>query len=371
MDVTEAEIRFTPTETHFTQAEAHFEHTEAIFYHAFCLLARCKESPSGLPVAIIIPSEDLSPLTNYFCPVSKTVIVIAGPTAVGKTALSIQLAQHWHTDIISADSRQCYREMTIGTAKPTAAEQAAVRHWFIDSHTLNDSLSAADYEAYALAALNTIFKTNDIAVVCGGTGLYIKALCEGLDEMPPVDAAVEQSVLAQYEAEGISWLQQVVAAEDPVFFAQGEIQNPARLLRALIFRRSTGESITQYQKRQKKERPFRMVKIGLNLPRQLLYERINHRVDLMMAQGLLEEVQGLWPLVQSGNVRNKALLTVGYAELFDYLSGKGTLEEAVALIQQHSRNYAKRQLTWFQRDEEFHWFDARDEQLFSRIVHLL
>lgn len=295
----------------------------------------------------------------------KTVFVIAGPTAVGKTGLSIQLAQALHTAILSADSRQCYKEMNIGTAKPTPAELDAVKHYFIDAFSVTESLTAADYETLALDYLDEIFKTSDSAVVCGGTGLYIKALCEGLDSMPEVNADIAREVNDDYRLQGLNWLQRVVKAEDPEFFRQGETKNPARLIRALIFKRSTGESIIYFRTGEKKQRPFRIIKLALELPRDVLYERINQRVDVMMEQGLLEEVKRLYPLKHLKNLQ-----TVGYAELFDYLDGRYTLDEAVNKIKQNTRNYAKRQLTWFKKDKEFNWFSADDPNLVEKILAL-
>lgn len=297
--------------------------------------------------------------------VPKTVFVIAGPTAVGKTAIAIGLAKALGTSVISADSRQCYREMTIGTAKPNANELAEVKHYFIDEFPVTEEITAAGYEKLALGYLKEIFKTSDYAVVCGGTGLYIKALCEGLDEMPPVDEQVDAEVTEMYKAEGMDWLQHAVKNEDPAFYAEGEIQNPARLMRALVFKRSTGESILDYRTGHKKERPFRIIKVALELPREVLYERINYRVDEMMKQGLAEEVKALYP-----HRHLKNLQTVGYSELFDYLDGKLTLNEAVDKIKQHTRNYAKRQLTWFRKDKDMNWLDAGDTAVIEKITSL-
>ncbi|HEY1032212.1 MAG TPA: tRNA (adenosine(37)-N6)-dimethylallyltransferase MiaA [Flavipsychrobacter sp.] len=294
---------------------------------------------------------------------NKTVYIICGPTAVGKTAIAISLAQYLNTAIISADSRQCYKEMTIGTAKPAADELQAVKHYFINSHSVVNNLTAADYETLALGYLNEIFAAADTAVVCGGTGLYIKALCEGLDEMPAVNDAIAAEVQQQYDAHGITWLQQTVREEDPAFFAVGEVQNPARLLRALTFKRSTGESITSFRKGAAKQRDFNMVKIGLELPREELYNRINHRVDMMMAAGLLDEVKELYPLRKLKNLQ-----TVGYAELFDFIDGQCTLAEAVEKIKQNTRHYAKRQMTWFKKDKEVRWLDADAADIITSIL---
>lgn len=295
----------------------------------------------------------------------KTLYVIAGPTAVGKTAVAIALAQRLGTEIISADSRQCYKGMTIGTAKPSAEELAQVRHHFIDNLEISTHFTAADYETYALNTLADIFEKHDTAVVCGGTGLYIQALCTGLDEMPEVDKSIVAEAEALYEKFGIGWLQQAVASEDPKFFAEGEVHNPARLLRALAFVRATGKSITDFRTGAGKQRPFRIVKIVLDLPREVLYQRINMRVDHMMKEGLMDEVRGL---ITYRHLKN--LNTVGYTELFDYLDGRYTLEEAVDKIKQHTRNYAKRQLTWFRKDKDFVWMNAGKKGLIDDILDI-
>ena len=287
----------------------------------------------------------------------KTLVVIAGPTAVGKTAVAIELAKALNTRIVSADSRQCYREMTIGTAKPSSEELSEVKHYFIDEFPVTKNITAADYEHLALEYINQIFERNNFAVLTGGTGLYIKAVCEGLDEMPPVNPAIEKEVTDHYATQGLEWLQHAVRQEDPEFFSSGEVQNPARLLRALVFNRSTGVSIVRFRTGRKKERPFRIIKFVLDLPRPELYLRIEQRVDQMMKQGLLDEVRTLYP---QRNLKN--LQTVGYVELFEYLEGKCSLDEAVANIRQHTRNYAKRQLTWFRKDPEFIWLNPQNAQ---------
>lgn len=296
---------------------------------------------------------------------SKTVFVIAGPTAVGKTAIAIALAKRLCTSIVSADSRQCYKEMTIGTAKPSPEELQEVKHFFVDEFPVTQNISAADYEKLALNYLDQIFDKQDTAVVCGGTGLYIKALTEGLDDMPETDANIERQVNEQYKENGLSWLQKSVANEDPDFFATAEKENPARLLRALIFKQSTGRSITEFRSGEKKQRPFHIIKCALELPREQLYARINRRVDLMMEQDLLGEVKALQPYKRSKNMQ-----TVGYTELFDYFDGKYTLTEAVDKIKQHTRNYAKRQLTWLKKDKDYTWFDAGDAEVVDKILSM-
>ncbi len=293
----------------------------------------------------------------------KTLIVLAGPTAVGKTALALSLAKHFGTDIISADSMQCYQGMAIGTAQPTAEERAQVRHHFIDCFPVQQFITAADFESYALKALEEIFFRNDYAIVCGGTGLYIKALCEGLDEMPAVLPEINEQVLRQFETEGIEWLQQELIRLDPDFAQQGEMQNPVRMMRALAFRLSTGKSITEFRSGTTKTRSFRIIKLALDMPRALLYQRINERVDEMMQLGLLEEAKALFPLR-----KHKNLQTVGYIELFEYLDGNWPLDFAIEKIKQHSRNYAKRQMTWFKKDEQFKFFDTQEKDLLERVL---
>ena len=297
---------------------------------------------------------------------AKTLIVIAGPTAVGKTAIAISLAKLLGTEIISADSRQCYRGMSIGTAQPTQEERLAVLHHFIDCYPPEMSLSAADFERIALQHLESIFAEHHTAVVCGGTGLYIKALCDGLDEMPSVDEKIALDINQNYLLKGAEWLRNQISVEDPLFAVNGEMNNPARILRALTFIRSTGTSITTFRTGIKKERPFRVIKIALELPRELLYQRINQRVDLMMQQGLLREVEQLFP---NRNLKN--LNTVGYSELFDFLENKCTLLNAIDKIKQHSRNYAKRQLTWLRKDKDFIWLDASDSQIIFHIQEIV
>lgn len=282
----------------------------------------------------------------------KYLVIIAGPTAVGKTDVSIAIARHFQTEIISADSRQCYREMTIGTAKPSQEERSQAKHYFIDSHSITEDLNAADYEQLALGYCEAIFKTHNIAVVCGGTGLYLKALCEGIDEMPKTDRAIELQLQSEYEQKGITWLQEKTAKEDPVFYQSAEQFNPTRLIRGLAFKLTTGQSIVLFRSGKAKSRPFNIIKIALDLPRPVLYERINLRVDKMMEQGLLEEATGLYPQRQLKNLQ-----TVGYTEMFDFMDGLTDLEQCVALIKQHSRNYAKRQLTWFRKDDQYQWFE--------------
>jgi tRNA dimethylallyltransferase len=284
-----------------------------------------------------------------------TVVVLAGPTAVGKTALAIRMAQQLGTEIISADSRQCYRELSIGTAKPDAAELSAVPHYFINSHSIREEVNAAMYEQLALQYAADIFTRHPVAIVTGGTGLYIRAFLEGMDEMPPVPADIRAAVRDNYAANGLTWLQETLQQRDPSFYATAETQNPQRLMRALEVLEATGRSINTFRTATPRNRDFRIIKIGIQLPKELLHENIVKRVDAMMVAGLTEEV---------GSVKeyrhHNALQTVGYTEIFDYFDGKLRIAEAVEAIKIHTRQYAKRQLTWFRRDAEMQWFDARE-----------
>lgn len=281
---------------------------------------------------------------------TKTVIIIAGPTAVGKTAVAIDVARHFGTEIISADSRQCYRELNIGVARPSPAELAAVPHHFIASHSVHDRVTAAVFEAYALEKCREIFSGNEVVVMAGGTGLYIRAFLEGMDAIPEVQDAIREKLREQYLQGGMDWLRQQVREQDPAFYAQGEIQNPHRLLRALEVKQATGGSILQFRKGRKEARDFAVVQLGLELPREELTRRIDRRVDLMLQAGLEEEVRSLIPLQQLN-----ALQTVGYRELFAFFNDAMSRAAAVERIRIHTRQYAKRQLTWFRNSMQLHW----------------
>lgn len=285
----------------------------------------------------------------------KSLIVVVGPTAIGKTAMAIQLAQEFKTEIISADSRQFFKEMSIGTAKPSPEELAAAPHHFIDSHSIETFFSTGDFELEALAKIEELFKKHDQLIIVGGSGLYVNAVCNGLDDLPETDLNIRASLKQQFETEGIESIKQQLAEADPEYYARVDQANPQRMIRGLEFYLSIGEKLSSYQTQSKKQRPFNIIKIGLNTAREALYARINHRVDLMMQAGLLEEVHSLIP-----QRHLNALNTVGYSELFDYLDGKLTLEEAVLAIKQNTRRFAKRQLTWFRKDTDTAWFEPDD-----------
>ncbi|MEN9548155.1 MAG: tRNA ((37)-N6)-dimethylallyltransferase MiaA [Bacteroidota bacterium] len=290
-------------------------------------------------------------------PITNTLVIIAGPTAVGKTATAITIANHFGTEIISADSRQCYKELNIGVARPSEAELKEAPHHFIASHSIHEEVTAITFEQYALQITNELFQQHNKVVMVGGTGLYIKAFCEGLDAIPTIHPAIRKNLTKQYTLNGLEWLQQMAKEKDPAYFSTGEIQNPQRLMRALEVIEGTGHSITTYQKKQKAARDFNIIKIGLALPREILVQRIHDRVDLMLQQGQLEEVKSLISYQHLN-----ALQTVGYAELFEHLNGKSTLSSAIDSIKTHTRQYAKRQMTWFKKDEEIKWFSPANEK---------
>lgn len=289
---------------------------------------------------------------------TKYLIVICGPTAVGKTSLAIHIAKYYHAEIISADSRQFYREMNIGTAKPSKKELKEVEHHFINNisiHTKN--YSAGKYEAEVLEFLDDYYKKKDIAVMVGGSGLFVNAVCSGFDKFDKADDSQIWTARKFLNVKDLSWLQEELNRLDPEYFAQVDTKNPVRLKRALEIIYTTGKKYSEQRIGKKTERNFISVKIGLNLEREKLYEKINQRVDEMMQAGLLEEVKELYL-----HKKLPSLNTVGYSELFDYLEDKMTLEEAVALIKQNTRNYAKRQLTWFKKDTGIAWFEPEQER---------
>lgn len=284
-------------------------------------------------------------------------MILAGPTAVGKTSLSIELAKRFQTEIISADSRQFFKELEIGTAKPTEEEMDGVTHHFINSHSIHDNYNVGQFEKDALKKLGQLFQKHDVVFVVGGSGLYVKALCEGIDDMPAIPAEIRQKLNAEFEQNGIEYLQNEVAKCDPEYFKIVDQQNPQRLIRALELYYATGKNMSFYRTQQNKvERPFNIIKIGLERTREELYDRINLRMDQMISEGLFEEAEKLY------HYRNlNALQTVGYSEIFGFLNGEYDREEAIRLLKRNSRRYAKRQMTWFKRDPEFVWFSAEDK----------
>ncbi|MBI3220930.1 MAG: tRNA (adenosine(37)-N6)-dimethylallyltransferase MiaA [Bacteroidetes bacterium] len=285
-------------------------------------------------------------------------IVIVGPTAVGKTAAAIHLASRLNTEIISADSRQLFKELTIGTAKPSLAELAAVRHHFINYKSIDGDYDAATYGEEAYKLIMRLFEKYETLVLCGGSGLYVKALLEGFDEMPEIPPGLREQITRDFKERGLPWLQEEMRNADPEYFAQVDGQNPQRLMRGLEIVRASGKPVMYFRKRNKKELPFQVVKLGLELPREVLYARIDSRVDEMIRTGLVEEATQFYSRKELN-----ALQTVGYQELFGWMDGHYDRDEAIRLLKRNTRHYAKRQLTWFKRDEEISWMSP--EQLLN------
>ena len=308
----------------------------------------------------------------------KTLVLIIGPTGVGKTELALRVAEHYGCPILNCDSRQLYRDIPIGTAAPTAAEQARVRHYFVGTLDLTEDYSAGQYERDALALLDRLFREHDVLILSGGSMLYADAVCHGLDDLPAVPAAIRADVQRGYEEGGIAWLQQEVQRLDPDYWTIVDQMNPARLRHCVELSLTTGKPYSSLLTKQSpitndqspitndqsSLRPFRILKIGLDRPREELYERINRRVVQMMDDGFLDEARRVYP-----ERRLNSLQTVGYKELFAYLDGTCDLPRAIEMIQQNTRHYAKRQLTWLRRDQHIHWLDAREA--YEKNLHII
>ncbi len=285
----------------------------------------------------------------------KNLIIIAGPTAVGKTAFSIELAKFYNCPIISADSRQFYKEMNIGTAKPTTEEMQDVPHYFIDNISIHDTYNVGQFEREAIECIETLFKDHEQLILVGGSGLYINAILNGVDEFEEIPSHIREQLIKDYEEKGLTYLQEQLKQLDEVYYNQVDLNNPQRIMRALEVCIHNNKPYSSFRTKEKKQRPFDTINILINTEREALYARINKRVDVMMQTGLLEEVKSLYPYKHFN-----ALNTVGYKELFDFLDGKCSLEEAVNLIKQNSRRYAKRQLTWFNHQGDFETFEPTD-----------
>lgn len=283
---------------------------------------------------------------------NKELIVICGPTASGKTRLAIDTAKKLNTVILSADSRQFYQEMSIGTAKPTAEELAEVKHYFINTLSIEQDYSAGDFESDALQLLNELYQTYDKVVVAGGSGLYIRALCDGFDNLPKAENELRDQLKQELEKHGVDFLAARLQELDPEYAAQVDLANPQRVIRALEVIETSGQKFSALRKKQTDKRPFTIKKYGIDWPREKLYERINLRVDIMLQEGLENEVRGLYD-----KKHLNALQTVGYSELFDYFDEKIDREEAIRLIKRNTRRYAKRQMTWFRREEGIIWLE--------------
>ncbi len=282
-------------------------------------------------------------------------ITVAGPTASGKTAFSIELAKHFNTEILSADSRQFYREISIGTSKPSPEQLSEVPHHFVGNLSVSDEYNTYLFEEDAIRCLGKIFSSGSVAVMTGGSGLYLDAVCNGMDAIPPSDKEIRRELETIFEEDGIESLQQRLRVLDPGYYAEVDLKNPRRLFRALEVCLLTGKAYSSFRKKTRHPRPFTIIKTGMELPREVLYERINSRVDAMFAAGLVEEVRSMIPYRHL-----TSLNTVGYRELFDYFDGSLTLDQAADLIKKNTRHYARRQLTWFRRDKEIKWFNPQD-----------
>lgn len=292
-----------------------------------------------------------------------TLIVLIGPTGVGKTELSLRIAEHFHTHIISSDSRQLYADLKIGTAAPTAEQLRRVPHHFVGTLQLTDYYSAAQYESEVLAVLDDLFKQHETVLLTGGSMMYVDAICKGIDDIPTVNAETRALMLQRYEEEGLERMCAELKLLDPEYYKIVDLKNPKRVIHALEICYMTGKTYTSFRTQQKKERPFRIVKIGLTRDRAELYERINRRVDLMIEEGLVEEAKAVYPYRHLNSLN-----TVGYKEIFKYLDGEWELPFAIEKIKQNSRIYSRKQMTWFKRDHEIQWFHpAQEEEILAHL----
>ena len=295
-----------------------------------------------------------------------TLIVITGPTAVGKTQLTLELAKHYGIPVINADSRQIYKELKIGTASPTEEQLKQVRHYFVGSKSINEYYNASMYEQEVMQLLESLFTTSPVQMLSGGSMMYIDAVCNGIDDIPTIREDIRTEMKRRYQEEGLEALCEDLKKLDPEHYETVDRQNYRRVIHALEICYQTGKTYTSFRKQTKKERPFKIVKIGLNRNREELYKRINQRVDDMMAQGLLDEARAMTPYREVN-----ALNTVGYKELFDYMDERWSLKEAVERIKGNTRRYARKQLTWYKRDENIRWFHPDQQQEILNYISLL
>ena len=295
---------------------------------------------------------------------SKTLLLILGPTGVGKTELSLRVAEHYGCPILNCDSRQIYRSIPIGTAAPTEEEQARVKHYFVATRDLDQDYNAGQYERDAIALMEELFRTCDTLVMTGGSMLYADAVCNGLDDLPAVPETIRRQVHQAYETQGLAWLQSEVQRLDPDYWNEVDQQNPARLTHCVELCLTTGKPYSSLRTATTKIRPFRILKIGLERPREELYDRINRRVEQMIADGLVDEARKVYHLRHLNSLQ-----TVGYRELFACFDGEYDLARAIELIQQNTRHYAKRQMTWFRRDKTIHWLNADID--YEENIHLI
>ena len=302
-------------------------------------------------------------LTNLTIMNTKTLIVVLGPTAIGKTSLSIQLAKQYNTEIVSADSRQFYKELLIGAAPPSVKELSEVKHHFIQHLSVSEDYNVGKFEEDAILKIEELFRKNDKIIMTGGSGLYIDAICKGFDKMPEIPSEIREKVISLYKKNGIEFLQEELKEKDSIYFNEVDTKNPQRLIRALEIIYSTNKTFSSFRKKEKKKRSFNIVKIGLEIDRELLYNRINNRVDIMMENGLEKEVKSLIPY-QNKN----ALQTVGYKELFEYFGENCSLEQSTEMIKQNTRRFAKRQITWFKKDSSTTYFSPNNKDEIIRFI---
>jgi tRNA dimethylallyltransferase len=293
----------------------------------------------------------------------KYLITIVGPTAVGKTHVAVAMAKHFNTEILSADSRQFYREMKIGTAIPSAEQLAEVRHHFIGNRSVQEYYNASLFEYEALELLTRLFDSYNMIIMTGGSGMYIDAVCNGIDDFPAVNALIRENLKSAFQQNGMDWLRSQIQESDPVYYEQVDLNNPKRLLKALEIITMTGRPYSSFLTQQKKERNFKVISTGLNIERKQLYQNISRRVDRMILAGLVEEAKSLHPFRKLN-----ALNTVGYKEIFEYIEGKTTREEAVDLIKRHTRQYARRQLTWFRKNPDIRWFKPEEQEAMIQYI---
>lgn len=294
-------------------------------------------------------------IANMMSSINKNLIIILGPTAIGKTALAIKIAQELNTEILSSDSRQFYKELSIGTATPSLKELEKIKHHFIQHISVKEKYNIGKFEKEALLKIKDLFKNKDNIVMVGGSGLYIDAICKGIDKIPEIPLDIRQKINSEFEEKGLEWLQNKVQEIDPEYFQYVDKKNPQRLIRAVEIFTGTSKKLSSLHKKKNKKRDFNIIKIGVKMERDLLYNRINNRVDKMIENGLIDEVKSL-----ISYRKYNALNTVGYKELFDYIDGVNNLENSISMIKQNTRRLAKRQITWFKKDKEIRWFNENE-----------